>query len=320
MRALVTGGAGFIGSHLCEALLEKHQEVICLDNFWRGKKENIKHLLGNKNFKLVKGDINDKKILRSLLEDTDIIYHLAAINGTKYFYEQPLLVMKTNIYGTENILESALNGDIKRVVFASSSEIYGEAKEIPTPENAVCHLDNPVETFRHSYSGSKFIGELICLSYYKNYGLPITILRYFNTYGPRLIGTSYGQVVSIFINRILSGKNPIIYGDGNQTRSFTYIDDTVNATIVAAENKKTVGEVLNIGMDKEITINELSELIANLCDIKIKPIYEKEKKGDCRRRCPDISKARKILKWEPKTTLEEGLKITINWFKEKIKK
>ncbi len=320
MTSLVTGGAGFIGSHLCEVLLEEGEEVVCLDNFWRGREENITHLLGNKNFKLVRGDIRDKSLVSETIKNCDTVYHLAAINGTKYFYEKPLLVMDVNINGTKNILECSMNSDVERVIFASSSEIYGDAIKIPTPEDTLCRLDNPVATLRHSYSGSKFIGEIFCLSYYDKQGLPITILRYFNTYGPRLIGTPYGQVVSIFINRVLSGEPPIIYGDGEQTRSFTYISDAVDATIAIARNPRAVGEVFNIGMEREITINELSTLVLKLCGREdLKPIYEEPLVGDCRRRCPDITKIRETIGWKPRIGLEDGLRRTIEWFRNRMK-
>lgn len=316
MKCLVTGGAGFIGSSLCERLLNNGDEVVCFDNYWRGKKENIQHLYPNKRFGIVKGDIRDFNAVKQSMKGCEIVYHLAAINGTKYFYEKPLLVIDVNIKGTENVLKASLEAGVERVLFASSSEVYGEAQEIPIAENAMCNLDNPSTTLRHSYSASKFIGDVLCLSYHKKFGLPVTVIRYFNVYGPRLVGTAYGQVVSIFIKRVLEGKPPIIYGDGNQTRSLTYVTDSVEGTIQATQSKNGIGEVFNIGVEKETSINELAEIIIRLCGEKdLKPIYKKALPGDCKRRCPDATKARKICGWEPTVALEEGLKKTIEWFK-----
>jgi nucleoside-diphosphate-sugar epimerase len=250
------------------------------------------------------------------VKGVNLIYHLAAINGTRYFYEEPLLVTEVNVNGTLNILKAAHESGGVRVIFASSSEVYGEPSVIPTPEDVVTQFHSPSITLRHSYSASKFIGEILCLTYFEKYSLPVTIIRYFNVYGPRLIGTPYGQVVSIFINRVLNGYPPEIYGDGNQTRSFTYITDIIDGTIKVAESDTTIGSVLNMGIDRETTINELATKILDLCDMQdLKLRYLAPLPGDCRRRCPNIDKIKRLIDWYPKVELVDGLKKTIEWFK-----
>ncbi len=315
-RVLVTGGAGFIGSHLCEALLKQKYEVACFDNFFRGKEENVRHLLGRKDFTLIKGDIRDKKEVQKVVEDCDVVHHLAAINGTKYFYEEPILITDVNVQGTLNVLQAAMDSNVKKITFASSPEVYGLPNKIPTPEDADCIFDNPTKTLRHSYSTSKYLGDILCAAFHEKYGLPVTALRYFNIYGPRLIGTEYGQVVSIFIKKALEGKPIEIFGDGKQTRSFTYISDAVDATIWAQKKTKAEGEALNIGIQKETTINELANKVLKACKVKGKVEHKQGLVGDARRRCPDTKKTRKILGWGAKISLEKGLEKTVNWFRE----
>lgn len=316
MKALVTGGAGFIGSFLCEDLLERNYEVVCLDNFWRGKRENTNHLLEKENFKLIKGDIKNIEDIRKAAKGCDFIYHLGAINGTKYFYERPILVLETNITGTKNVLEVAKENNIK-VIFTSSSEVYGEPEKIPTPEDENCVLDNPTITQRHSYSTSKLVGEYLCLAYRDKFDISVSILRYFNVYGPRLIGTKYGQVVSIFFNQAMKDDDLTVYGDGTQTRSFTYVSDVTDATIEVGESDETNGEIYNVGRQKETTINELADEINSMVKSKkSEKVYEPLPKGDTNRRYPNIEKIKNTVNWEPKITLKEGLKITYEWFKE----
>ena len=315
-KVLVTGGAGFIGSHLCEALLAKKHEVVCFDNFFRGKQENVQHLIGRKDFTLIKGDIRNSAEVEKVVQNCDIVHHLAAINGTKYFYEEPILITDVNVNGTLNVLKAALDSNVKRITFASSPEVYGLPDKIPTPEDALCIFDNPTKTLRHSYSTSKYLGDVLCLAFQQKYGLPITVLRYFNIYGPRLIGTEYGQVVSIFIKRALEGKQIEIFGDGKQTRSFTYVNDAVDATIKAQEKEKAVGHALNIGIQKETTINELASRVLKVCKSRAKIIHKPALVGDAQRRCPDTKKTGKILGWKAKIGLDAGLKNTVEWFKE----
>lgn len=315
-RVLVTGGAGFIGSHLCEALLKKGHEVVCFDNFFRGKQENVEHLIGRKDFTLIKGDIRNGAEVEKVVQDCDIVHHLAAINGTKYFYEEPILITDVNVAGTLNVLKACADSSVKRITFASSPEVYGLPEKIPTPEDAICLFDNPTKTLRHSYSTSKYLGDVLCLAFHEKYGLPVTVLRYFNIYGPRLIGTEYGQVVSIFIKKALEGKPIELFGDGKQTRSFTYVSDAVEATIRAQEKDKAIGQALNIGVQKETTIKELASRVLKITKSKSKIVQKPVLVGDAKRRCPDTKNVRKILAWSAKTNLDEGLKRTVEWFKE----
>ncbi len=314
MKNLVTGGAGFIGSFLCEELIERGEEVICFDNFWRGKRENIEHLEDNEDFTLVEGDIRDYKEVEEAVKGCDHIYHLAAVNGTKYFYEKPLLILETNINGTKNVLEAAERNGKPKVTFASSSEVYGEPKNVPTREDEECVLDNPTVTMRHSYSSSKMVGEYLCMAYHEKYDLPVSIIRYFNVYGPRLIGTSYGQVVSIFFNQALNDDPLTVYGDGEQTRSFTYVKDSVKGTIQVAKSDKANGEVLNLGRGKETTINQLAEKVIEISGKDVEKTYEPLPEGDCKRRCPEIKKVKKLTSWESTIDLEKGLNLTHDWF------
>jgi len=316
MKVLITGGAGFIGSHLCDGLLERGHEVVCLDNLWRGKKENIEHNLSNDNFTFIEGDIRDKSTVENAVQGCDIAHHLAAINGTKYFYEEPLLITDVNINGTLNVLEACRNSNVKRVTFASSPEVYGEPDKIPTSEDGLCTFDNPIKTLRHSYATSKFLGDIMFLAYKEKFKVPVTIIRYFNIYGPRLIGTPYGQVVSIFVKSILEGKSPTIHGDGTQTRSFTYVSDAVEGTILASESDKCLGEAINLGIQEETSINDLADKVIKACGSDMKPVHTEALVGDCKRRCPDSSKAKNLLDWEARVTLEDGIQKTVEWFKQ----
>ncbi len=315
-RVLVTGGAGFIGSHLCEALVKRGHEVVCFDNFFRGKRENIEHLIEDYHFELVQGDIRNYNDVKKEVENCDVVHHLAAINGTKYFYDEPILITDVNINGTLNVLKASMESNVKRVTFASSPEIYGLPNKIPTPEDALCIFDNPTVTLRHSYSTSKYLGDIMALGFHKKYGLPVAALRYFNIYGPRLIGTEYGQVVSIFMENALNGKPLEIFGNGKQTRSFTYVTDAVEATIRAQEAPKAVGQALNIGVQRETTVLELAKKIVKVTKSKSKIIHRDALPGDAKRRCPDNTKTKKILGWQAKVSLDDGLKKTLEWFKE----
>lgn len=314
---LVTGGAGFIGSHLVDKLLTMGVRVKVLDNFFRGSIMNLSQHHENRDFTLVRGDILEMPTLRKAADGVDTIFHMAAINGTRYFYEQPLKVLKVNSLGTANVLDAACELNVKRVVFASSSEAYGSARRFPTTEEEPTNFDPPNE-IRWCYAISKFLGEHLCFALSAESPVETVVLRYFNAYGPRLLGTPYGQVVAIFIRDVLRGVPPTIYGDGKQTRSFTYVTDTVDATVAAAESQEAVGEVFNIGSDEEVTILELADKIIDLCGQagQLKPIHAKPVPADSRRRVPDTSKVSRILRFQPKVSLRNGLEKTIHWFKE----
>ena len=320
-KALVTGGAGFIGSHLCRRLVSLGSKVTCLDNLSSGRQDHVSDLFGKPNFKFARGDLLNIADLRNALHDIDVVFHLAARVGVKHYVEDPLDVIKTNVHGTDNLLEMSLKAGVKRFVFASTSEIYGRNPNVPLNEDSERVLGPPTID-RWCYSSSKAVDEHLCNAYYKKHELPIVILRYFNVYGPNQETSDYGGVVSIFIHQVLQDKPPLVYGDGNQTRSFTYVEDVLDATIRASEKESAIGETFNIGREQETTINDLARLVISLAgksgQISPKHVPYDEFYGssyeDIPRRTPVTTKAKEILGVQPRTTLEEGLGKTIEWY------
>ena len=323
-RILITGGAGFIGSNLLDALVEDN-EVRVLDNFSGGAIENVQQHVGKRNFELIKGDVVDKEVVSQALKDVDIIFHLAAIVGVRHYVHDPIQVMKTNVHGTENLLELSLERSVERVVFASTSEVYGKNPGIPLKEDADRVLGS-TKIDRWCYSTAKAVDEHLCYAYHRKHGLPVTVLRYFNVYGPRQECSDYGGVISIFIRRVLNDESPLVHGNGNQTRSFLYVSDAVNGSLSAATSKESVGAAINIGSSKETSIRDLALLIIKLAGKKerIDPKYIPyqdfygEYYEDIPRRVPDVSMAIKMLGFKPKVSLEEGLKNTIAWYKQHL--
>lgn len=315
---LVTGGAGYIGSHLVDALVGENS-VTVLDNLSTGKIENIKHHIGKKDFNFIKGDVADMETVNKAAGKCDVIIHEAAVVGVKHYVENPLKVLLVNSKGMENVLEVARKNDAK-VVFASTSEVYGKSEKLPLSENGD-RLLGPTAIDRWCYSTSKAFDEHLCFGYHKNYSLPVVILRYFNSYGPRADGSDYSTVIPIFINRVLRDKPPQVHGDGKQTRCFTYISDTIQGTLMGMEEKRAVGEVVNIGTDVETSIVELAEMVIRACGKSMKPqfiSYESfygKSYEDIKRRVPAVDKAKRLLGWKPKVKLEEGLKQTVAWYK-----
>lgn len=310
MHIAVTGGAGFIGSHLCERLVKDGHYVISLDNFSTGSKNNLSGVLENENFKSIECNIMDQKAIKNTLkeESIELLYHYAAIVGVMRTLENPKDVMDVNIRGTENVLEAALGTSCKKVVNISSSEVYGNPIEIPEKENSPKNVELP-------YAISKLTGEIYASIYQKKYGLKTTSLRLFNVYGPRQNSTPYGFVVGIFINNVLNNMPPVIYGDGFATRDFTYIEDNISATVLAAEKSAANGQVFNIAAGKPVTVLDLAETIIDLFGKKMKPEYQPEREHDIKHRFADISKMRTVLGYKPKYELREGLKLTIDWYK-----
>ncbi len=255
MRAIVTGGAGFIGSHLIERLLAEGDEVIGIDDFSRGNDSNLELAKKSKNFVLVSGDLTLPEFASEKLREADVLFHLAAVNGTLSFYERPLHVLKTNLKITENVLRAANDNGIKKVIFASSAEVYGYPSEIPTSETATMIFDSP-EVARWSYAIGKLNDENLCYAYNEEYGLETICLRLFNTYGPRLLGSENGQVISIFVKRAIDGQTIPVFGDGNQTRSFCYVTDTVQGFHKCSKISFKKTEVFNIGKEGDISIND----------------------------------------------------------------
>lgn len=312
MNIVVTGGAGFIGSHLCQKLVERGHYTICIDNFYTGLRENINELMNNENFKLIECDIMNKEKLQEIFkeESIDMVYHHAAIVGVKRTLEKPKEVLDVNIKGTENVLDASL--ECKKFINVSSSEVYGNPVEVPEKEDSPKNVELP-------YAIAKLASEKYTQIYYERYGLKTTSLRLFNVYGPRQNSTEYGFVVGIFIERALRNKQPLIYGDGFQTRDFMYIDDNINATIIAGEKNASNGEVFNIAAGRPVTILDLAELITEVCGKDLKLIFEAEREHEIRHRFADVSKMRKILGYKPRYELRDGLKLTIDWYKNNLK-
>ena len=310
MRILITGGAGFIGSYLCEKYTKEGNTVLCLDNFLSGNLLNVRHLLIHQNFKLIKGDILDFNLLERISREVDVIIHLAAQIHVDRSYVEPRLTFEINVMGTQNVLEVARIFDVKQVVHASTSEVYGSAQYVPIDE---AHpLDAP-----HPYGASKIAADRMCHAYVVTYGMNVSIPRFFNIFGPRQRDIGYGGVVSIFTRRVLNGMPPVIYGDGRQTRDYTYIDDAVRAFDLILNNGARL-DPTNIGTGKEVSVIDLANLIIELCGKKttIKPIHVEPRIGEVKKLIADATKAREILKWKPKYVLKEGLKTFIQWYKE----
>jgi len=313
LRILVTGGAGFIGSHLVDVLLSKNNKVIVYDNFdkyYLNKEKNIQHNLKESNFSLIKADIlNYKNLLRSI-KGVDIVFHMAAQPGVRVSMENPEKTTQTNILGTLNVLKAAKAMSVKRVVFASSSSVYGTPQYLPLDEK---HPTNPLSI----YGASKLAGEKYCKIFNAQIGLSTVILRYFTVYGPRQRPDMafHKWVKAIFENEPLR-----IYGDGNQTRDFTFINDVIDGTIKAAEVDDADGEVFNIGGGSRHRINDIIKLLTGLLGVDdAQIIYESEKLGDVKDTHADITKAKNKLGYKPTVNMEEGLKQFISWYK-KVKR
>ncbi|MFO7741263.1 MAG: GDP-mannose 4,6-dehydratase [Anaerolineae bacterium] len=318
MRILITGGAGFIGSNLVDALMEHGHEVTVLDNLLVGKVSNIERHLESEHFHFVNGSILDLATLERLVRQVDLIYHLAAVVGVKYVVEDPLHAIVTNVRGTENVLELAFKYWAKTVV-ASSSEVYGKSAEVPLSEESD-RLLGPTTVNRWSYSDAKAIDEYFALAY-ADRGLPVSVIRYFNVYGPRLDPKGYGSVIAKFIGQALRNVPLTVYDDGTQTRSFTYVDDAVQATIQAATVREAAGKVFNVGSNRETTINELAQKILQLTDstsevthVPYSSAYGSDFE-ETRRRVPDVRRAKEVLGFEPRTPFEDGLQRTVDWFR-----
>ena len=308
---LVTGGAGFLGSWICDVLVESKANVICLDNFSSGLKENISHLLGRKNFKFVQHDITQPIFFN---EEIDIVMHLASRASPFEFEKYPIQILKANTLGIWVALGIAKKHEAK-FLYTSTSEIYGDAKEIPTTEEYRGNV-NPIGP-RSCYDEAKRCGESYVIAYRMQHGLDTRIARIFNTYGPRMRAEGiYGRVVPRFVEQALSNKPITIFGDGTQTRSFCYVTDQVEGLLKLAFSERAEGEVVNIGSDREITILELAKLIKELTKSSSEIEFHPLPKDDPMRRKPDISKAKKLLGWKPEVELEEGLRMMIEWFKE----
>ncbi len=321
-RVLVTGGAGFIGSHLCEELLKKNYSVTALDNLFTGSLENLKFAQKNKYFKFINGDVRNKDLVSKLTKQNDIIYHLAAIVGVKVVVENPLENISVNVDGTMNVAECAFKNGKKKIIYTSSSEVYGKNTQVPLKEDESLSIFGSTKVNRWAYGLAKALGEHILFAYGEK-GLPFTVVRYFNCYGPRGINKKYANVIPGFIKETLLGRDLIVHGKGAATRSFCFVTDTVRGTILAGQ--KVNNDIVNIGGNKEVTILDLAKRIKKLTKSTSKIVFLNENKvyqkrfESSDRRVPDIKRAKKFLGFNQEISLDEGLKKTINWTKEYLK-
>ncbi|MFZ0391702.1 MAG: UDP-glucuronic acid decarboxylase family protein [Calditrichia bacterium] len=304
-RILVTGGAGFLGSHLCEKLLKNGNEVLCLDNFFTGSKRNIIHLLNNRLFEMVRHDITEPILL-----EVNEIYHLACPASPVYYQYNPVKTIKTNVMGTINMLGLAKRVNA-RILLASTSEVYGDPKIHPQKESYWGHV-NPIG-IRSCYDEGKRVAETLMMDYHRQNKVDIRIVRIFNTYGPRMAPDD-GRVVSNFIIQALKGEDITVYGKGTQTRSFCYVDDLIEGLIRMMNHENLTGPV-NLGNPSEFTINELAQKILEITGSSSKIIYKMLPQDDPAQRQPDISLAKKYLDWQPEIPLQTGLDKTVQYFK-----
>ena len=308
-KVLVTGGAGFIGSNLTEALLKQGYRVRVLDNFSTGKKEN---LVFNENFpslEVVEGNICDLALCREAIRDTEYVFHQAALPSVQRSVEDPLTSNSVNGGGTLNILLAARDGGVKRVIYASSSSVYGDTPTLPKVEEMPSTPLSP-------YALQKYIGEQYCRLFFQLYGLQTVSLRYFNIFGPKQDPKSlYSAVIPSFIDALLESRPPIVFGDGEQSRDFTYIDNVVQANLLAMAAKETHGEAMNIACGEKTSLNQLLSILQKALGSNISPVYQEPRMGDVRHSLADISKGKQFLNYIPKVGIEVGLIKTVEYFK-----
>ncbi len=308
MRVLVTGGTGFIGSHLCERLLERGHEVLCLDNFFTGRKKNVLHLLGDPMFEIIRHDI-----VNPIFLEADAVYNLACPASPVHYQHNAIKTVKTNVVGTLNMLGLAKRVGA-RILQASTSEVYGDPAVHPQREDYWGNV-NPIGP-RSCYDEGKRVAETLMMDYHRQNGVDVRIARIFNTYGPRMLPDD-GRVVSNFIVQALRGEPLTVYGDGSQTRSFCYVDDMVEGLIAFMEQEEEIGP-LNLGNPEETSMLELARLVIELSGSRSEIVFRPLPQDDPRRRRPDITKARRLIGWEPRTPLEEGLARTIEYFRKAL--
>ncbi|MBI5748610.1 MAG: GDP-mannose 4,6-dehydratase [Nitrospinae bacterium] len=316
-KVLITGGAGFIGSHLSEELLKRGEDVFVIDDLSTGSIENIEHLKNNPKFHYSIDTIKNEPLLAELVDRCDVVYHLAAAVGVKLIIESPVNTIETNIYGTELVLKCA-NKKKKKVMVASTSEVYGKNNNVPFKEDYDVVLGS-TKNGRWSYACSKAIDEFLALAYWREKKLPVVVVRFFNTVGPRQTGR-YGMVIPNFVKQALLGHPITVYGDGKQSRSFTYVGDVVKGITELMNNPKAVGEVFNIGHGKEITISELAGMVKKITNSKSEIVYIPYDKAyeegfeDMQRRSPDISKINKLIGYKPTMDMKEILEKVVEYF------
>jgi len=311
-RVLVTGGAGFIGSHLVKALIDKCS-VVVLDNLCSGSLENLYRVVEGGGIKFVRGDVRDKKAVRDAMNGVDAVVHLAALIDVEASVKNPFETHDVNVNGTLNVLDEAVKAGVKRFVFASSAAVYGDVNPMPLKEEYPPHPISP-------YAASKAAAEGYCLAFNRCLGLGTVILRYFNVYGPGQRNSAYSGVIMRFLENAFRGEPLIVYGDGCQTRDFVYVDDVVEATVLAMEGDGLEGETFNICTGKPTSVNELIEVVKTIAWKDLKVVYDKPRKGDIRNNYGDPSKAEKTLGFKAKTSLKEGIEKMASGFYKRSKR
>lgn len=320
-NVLITGGAGFIGSNIAEKLLQQNNKIICLDNFSTGKKENIEHLIANKNFTLIEGDIRKIETCNRAAKGVDIILHQAALGSVPRSIKDPLTTNEVNITGFLNMLVAAKDNDIKRFVYAASSSTYGDSKQLPKVEE---NIGNPLSP----YAVTKYVNELYANVFSSLYGLEVIGLRYFNVFGRKQNKDgAYAAAIPKFISSFINLESPTIHGDGTQTRDFTYIDNVIQANELAATttNADALNQVYNVACNEETILNDLIEQIKTLLGkfnpeiLKVKPTHIKERLGDVRYSLASIEKGKRYLGYRPSHTFSEGLEEAIDWYWNNLK-
>lgn len=307
MNYLITGGAGFIGSNIAKRLVRDGESVRVIDNFSTGKKNNIDEIKDK--IDLIEGDIRDTETVLKAVKDVDFIIHQAALPSVPRSIKDPITANDVNVTGTLNLLNASKNSKIKRFVYASSSSVYGDTPILPKREDMPPNPQSP-------YAVTKLTGEYYCSVFYKVYGLPTVSLRYFNVFGPFQDPESqYAAVIPKFINAVLHHNSPVVYGDGEQSRDFTFIDNVVDANILSCRNDKSSGKVLNIACGNRYTLNRLLTEVSYLTGNKANPQFIEPRSGDIRHSQADISSARELIGYRPKIDFREGLKRTVEWFK-----
>ena len=317
MRVLITGGAGFIGSHLSDLYIARGDEVFCIDDLSTGSFDNIAHLKGNPKFRYTIDSVHNQPVMAELIDQCDVVFHLAAAVGVKLIVESPVRTIETNVRGTEVVLAQA-NKKKKRVLLASTSEVYGLSTEVPFREDGNLVMGATTKG-RWSYACSKAIDEFLALAYWREKKLPTTVVRLFNTVGPRQTG-QYGMVIPTFVRQAMSGRPLTVYGDGSQTRCFGYVGDVVGALVKVMDDERAVGEVFNIGSDEEVSIMELArrvkELTGSKSEIVTVPYDEAYEEGfeDMPRRVPDTSKVAALVGFKAAVTLDQILQSVIEYY------
>lgn len=307
-NVLVTGGAGFVASHITTALVERGDKVRVLDNLSTGFEHNLKHVENDVEF--IQGDVADAGVVESAMKDVELVFHQAALASVPLSLERPMDVHRACVTGTVNILDQAVKADVRRVVYAASSSAYGDRPFVAKRETDLPHILSP-------YAAAKLAGEMYCEAFHNSFGLETVGLRYFNVFGPRQDPASpYSAVIPLFVTAILSGNPPTIYGDGNQSRDFIFVGNVVQGNLLAADTPEAAGKIINMAEGRQTSLLQLLDILSRLLGKTVKPDFQPGRAGDVRESLADISVARNLLGFEPKTDLESGLQQTIDYYKQ----